>query len=127
MVMKNRYSNRTLNRIKAKKRGITSSRWPVFTSKTNDKKRLMEAYMAEISDNRRDALEDIRDILSENAYEIHDGKTFKEVVMLWCNKGEIDPNIIKRYTHIDYDGMARDLELSYTAVHEDNDGTVIIY
>ena len=94
MVMKNRYSNRTLNRIKAKKRGITSSRWPVFASKTNDKKRLMEAYMAEISDNRRDALEDIRDILSENAYEIHDGKTFKEVVMLWCNKGVIKVKLI---------------------------------
>lgn len=113
--------------LELKKRGITSSRWPVFANKTNDKKRLMEAYMAEISDNRRDALEDVEDILSENAYEIHDGKTFKEVVMSWCNKGEIDPNIIKRYTHIDYDSMARDLELSYTAVYEDSDGTVIIY
>lgn len=126
-MMKNGYSNRMPNRIRVKKRGIASSRWPVFANKTNDKKRLMEAYMAEISDNRRDALEDVEDILSENAYEIHDGKTFKEVVMLWCNKGEIDPNIIKRYTHIDYDSMARDLELSYTAVHEDSDGTVIIY
>ena len=126
-MMKNGYSNRMPNRIRAKKRGMTSSRWPVFANKTNDKKRLMEAYMAEISDNRRDALEDIEDILSEKAYEIHDGKTFKEGVMLWCNKGEIDPNIIKRYTHIDYDSMARDLELSYTAVHEDSDGTVIIY
>ena len=126
-MMKNRYSNRMLNRIRAKKRGITSSKYPVFAKKTNDKKRLMEAYMAEISDNRRDASEDIKDILSENSYQIHDGKTFKEVVMLWCNKGEIDPNIIERYTHIDYDSMARDLELSYTAVHEDDDGTVIIY
>ena len=126
-MMKNRCSNRMLNRIKAKRRGIAASRRLVFDNKTNDKKRLMEAYMAEISDNKRDALEDIRDILSENSYEMHDGKTFKEVVMLWCNKGEIDPNIIKRYTHIDYDSMARDLELSYTAVHEDSDGTVIIY
>ena len=120
------YSTKDIDGILSNKRtnkSVLANKKAVLAALTEDEKRVARAYMSEMQNDKREAIEYAKEAINNGTAQVYDGMGFVDVVEQWVDEGLFSNEQLMQY--VDYKRLARDVAIDIT-VYEDEIGTVIL-